>query len=47
MDCSFCGRTEEEAEVVIGDKHKDIAICDVCVELCNQVIAEERLKQQG
>ncbi len=44
MDCSFCGRSEDEVDVIVAATEQNVAICDECVEICNQVIAEERLK---
>lgn len=46
MDCSFCGRSENEVEVIVAASEQGVAICDECVDACNQVIAEERAKIQ-
>ncbi len=47
MNCSFCGRSEEEAEVIVAATEQNVAICDECVEICNNVIADERAKADG
>ncbi|MDZ8118410.1 ClpX C4-type zinc finger protein [Pontiella agarivorans] len=44
MNCSFCGRSEDEVDVIVAATEQNVAICDECVEICNQVIAEERAK---
>lgn len=39
VTCSFCGKGEDEIrKVIAGPK---VYICDVCVELCNDILAEE------
>lgn len=39
VKCSFCGRGEGEVrKIIAGPK---VHICDVCVELCNDILAEE------
>jgi ATP-dependent Clp protease ATP-binding subunit ClpX len=42
--CSFCGKTKEEVEKLIvgGD---DIAICNDCVDLCVDILKEEKIKK--
>jgi ATP-dependent Clp protease ATP-binding subunit ClpX len=39
--CSFCGRSQDEVQRLIAGP-PPIFICDECVAICNQVIAEER-----
>lgn len=46
MDCSFCGRSKDEVEVIVAASVQDVAICNECVDICNQVIAEERSDTQ-
>ena len=42
VHCSFCGKHEDEvARVFTGPA---VAICDECVEMCNQIGAEIREK---
>jgi len=51
LHCSFCGKSQQEVRKLIAGP--SVYICDECVELCNQIIAEdyekeiteERLKQ--
>lgn len=42
--CSFCGKNKEEVEKLIvgGD---DIAICNDCVDLCFDILKEEKIKK--
>jgi RNA polymerase sigma factor (sigma-70 family) len=43
--CSFCGKRNEEVRRMIGGPPPTSAIiCDECVALCNQIIAEEEAK---
>ncbi|MDF7826814.1 ClpX C4-type zinc finger protein [Pontiellaceae bacterium B12227] len=44
MKCSFCGRSEEEVEVIVSAAEQQVNICSDCVEICNNIIAEERAK---
>ena len=37
--CSFCGRAQEEVRKLIAGP--TVYICDECVELCNEIIADE------
>ncbi|MFM2309856.1 MAG: hypothetical protein RLY87_1978 [Chloroflexota bacterium] len=41
--CSFCGRSQDEVQRLIAGP-PPIFICDECVAICNQVIADERPK---
>ena len=41
--CSFCNRTQDEAKVIIqGSEYHGhpLAICDVCIDVCNEIIAK-------
>ena len=38
--CSFCGKTQEQVRKLIAGG-KDVYICDECVELCAELIAED------
>ena len=40
--CSFCGKSEHEVSRLIAGA--GVAICDECVALCVDIIAEERSK---
>ena len=37
--CSFCGKSRFEVELLI--KGNDAFICDECVNLCQEIVAEE------
>src|SRR4030065_672041 len=37
--CSFCGKSQEEVRKLIAGP--TVYICDECIELCNEIIAEE------
>ena len=37
--CSFCGKSQDEVKKLIAGP--TVYICDECVELCNDIIAEE------
>lgn len=39
LTCSFCGKTQEEVRKLIAGPA--VYICDECIELCNDIIAEE------
>jgi ATP-dependent Clp protease ATP-binding subunit ClpX len=38
LKCSFCGKTEKEVKKLVAGP--GVYICDGCVELCREVIAE-------
>jgi len=40
--CSFCNRAQAEVKKLIAAGFTGIAICDECVETCNDVIADKR-----
>ncbi|NCP03476.1 MAG: AAA domain-containing protein, partial [Deltaproteobacteria bacterium] len=39
LTCSFCGKKQEEVRKLIAGP--TVYICDECIELCNDIIAEE------
>lgn len=41
--CSFCGKGQEEVQRLIAGP--DVYICDECVALCNEIIAQENLSE--
>ena len=43
--CSFCGKSQEEINKLIAGH--GVYICDECIDLCNQIIAEERTKDDA
>lgn len=42
MSCSFCGKTQREVKKLIAGP--SAYICDDCIDLCNEIITEERQK---
>lgn len=38
--CSFCGKTQDQVKRMIAGPNY-VYICDECVSLCNEIIAEE------
>lgn len=43
--CSFCNRTQEEVRKLIAGP--SVYICDECIDLCNDIIAEEVDQDEG
>ena len=39
FSCSFCGKSQKQVERLISGPH--VYICEECIELCNEIIAEE------
>ena len=39
LKCSFCGKSQNEVRKLIAGP--TVYICDECIELCNDIIAEE------
>ena len=40
--CDFCGKSKEDVEkLIVGN---DVAICSECVDLCNSILTEEKVK---
>jgi ATP-dependent Clp protease ATP-binding subunit ClpX len=44
LSCSFCGKSQREVKKLIAGP--TVYICDECIELCNDIIAEEANKQE-
>jgi len=44
LSCSFCGKSQREVKKLIAGP--TVYICDECIELCNDIIAEEHTKQE-
>jgi ATP-dependent Clp protease ATP-binding subunit ClpX len=40
LRCSFCGKAYSEVETMICGPTPAVAICDGCVEMCTEIIAE-------
>ena len=43
LTCSFCGKSQKEVKKLIAGP--TVYICDECIELCNDIIAEEIEKE--
>jgi ATP-dependent Clp protease ATP-binding subunit ClpX len=43
--CSFCGKSQDEVKKLIAGP--SVYICDECIELCNDIIAEENERDDG
>jgi ATP-dependent Clp protease ATP-binding subunit ClpX len=44
LSCSFCGKGQEEVKKLIAGP--TVYICDECIELCNDIIAEEYEREE-
>ncbi len=42
--CSFCGKSQEEVKKLIAGP--SVYICDECIQLCNEIIAEEYTQEE-
>lgn len=42
LGCSFCGKTTDDVAHTIAGP--DVYICDECVDLCVEIVKEERQK---
>jgi hypothetical protein len=43
--CDFCNKTQEQVEKIIAGE-RDTAICNECIDLCNQIIAEHNAAKE-
>lgn len=43
--CSFCGKSQDEVKKLIAGP--SVYICDECIQLCNEIIAEEYGQESG
>ncbi len=43
LNCSFCGKNQDEVQRLIAGP--DVYICDECVALCNEIIAQESISE--
>ncbi len=43
LTCSFCGKGQDEVQRLIAGP--DVYICDECVSLCNEIIAQESMSE--
>ena len=44
LHCSFCGKSQREVKKLIAGPN--VYICDECIQLCNDIIAEEVEKEE-
>ncbi len=44
LRCSFCGKNQEDVQRLIAGP--DVYICDECVSLCNEIIAQENVSEE-
>jgi ATP-dependent Clp protease ATP-binding subunit ClpX len=44
LSCSFCGKSQKEVKKLIAGP--GVYICDECIDLCNDIIAEEREREE-
>ncbi len=44
LRCSFCNKTQNEVKKLIAGP--GVYICDECIELCNDIIAEEKDREE-
>ena len=42
--CSFCGKKQGEVRLIAGPS--DVYICNLCVALCNEVLAQDAPPEQ-
>jgi ATP-dependent Clp protease ATP-binding subunit ClpX len=45
LKCSFCNKSQKEVKKLIAGPN--VYICDECVEICNEIITEERLQERS
>ena len=45
LSCSFCGKSQREVRKLIAGP--TVYICDECIKLCNEIIAEESDREDG
>ncbi|MCB0272581.1 MAG: ATP-dependent Clp protease ATP-binding subunit ClpX [Bdellovibrionales bacterium] len=45
LHCSFCGKSQKEVKKLIAGP--TVYICDECIELCNDIIAEEGAQEES
>jgi len=45
VKCSFCGKSQKQVKKLIAGP--GVYICDECIDLCNDIIAEECDQEEG
>jgi hypothetical protein len=41
VHCSFCGKPREQVDAMVCGPTPAVAICNECVELCTEIVAEK------
>ena len=44
VGCSFCGKSQSAVKKIVAGP--GVFICDECVELCNEILNEEEVKEE-
>jgi hypothetical protein len=47
LRCSFCGKPQSQVLKLIAGPTPAVAICNECVQLCGEIIAEESEETEG
>ena len=47
FSCSFCGKTQTLAKRLIANPSGDCFICDECVDVCKDIMKEDKTKKDG
>jgi ATP-dependent Clp protease ATP-binding subunit ClpX len=42
LRCSFCGKDQSEVEAIVAGWTPSLGICNECVDLCAEIMAEQR-----
>lgn len=45
LQCSFCGKSQDDVRKLVAGPN--VYICDECVDLCNDILSEELVEEQG
>jgi ATP-dependent protease Clp ATPase subunit len=45
MICDFCEKNQHQVKLIVAGLY-DSAICDECIDLCNEIVAERRNEQK-
>lgn len=43
--CDFCDKTQDDVKQIVAGK-REVAICNECIDVCNEIIAEDRDKKE-
>jgi len=47
VHCSFCGKSQSSVKKIITrDDQNSVAICNECIELCNEIIEDEKEEKE-